>query len=77
DNTSLIDIFEQSFAKNGNKTAFVCMGSELTFQEVDLYSQQVAAYLQSLGLVKGDKVAVMMPNMLQLPVTIIGVLCAG
>ncbi|WP_182406877.1 AMP-binding protein [Psychrobacter sp. GP33] len=77
DNTSLIDIFEQSFAKNGNKTAFVCMGSELTFQEVDLYSRQVAAYLQSLGLVKGDKVAVMMPNVLQLPVTIIGVLRAG
>ena len=77
ENTSLIDIFEQSFAKNGNKTAFVCMGSELTFQEVDLYSQQVAAYLQSLGLVKGDKVAVMMPNVLQLPVTIIGVLRAG
>ena len=77
DNTSLIDIFEESFTKNSNKTAFVCMGSELTFQEVDLYSQQVAAYLQSLGLVKGDKVAVMMPNILQLPVTIIGVLRAG
>ncbi len=77
DNTSLIDIFEQSFAKYNNKTAFVCMGSELTFQEVDLYSQQVAAYLQSLGLVKGDKVAVMMPNVLQLPVTVIGVLRAG
>ena len=77
DNTSLIDIFEQSFAQNGNKTAFVCMGSELTFQELDLYSQQVAAYLQSLGLVKGDKVAVMMPNILQLPVTIVGVLRAG
>lgn len=77
DNTSLIDIFEQSFAQNGNKTAFVCMGSELTFQELDLYSQQVAAYLQSLGFIKGDKVAVMMPNILQLPVTIIGVLRAG
>ena len=77
DDTSLIDIFEQSFADNGNKTAFVCMGAELSFQEVDLYSQQMAAYLQSLGLVKGDKVAVMMPNILQLPVTIIGVLRAG
>lgn len=77
DNTSLIDIFEQSFAKYGNKTAFVCMGSALTFQEVDLYSRQMAAYLQSLGLVKGDKVAVMMPNILQLPVTVIAVLRAG
>ncbi len=75
--TSLIDIMEQSFAKYTNKTAFVCMGASLTFQEVDLYSLQVAAYLQSLGLVKGDKVAVMMPNILQLPVTIIAVLRAG
>ena len=77
DSTSLIDIFEKSFSKYSNKTAFVCMGSSLTFQEVDLYSRQVAAYLQSLGLVKGDKVAVMMPNILQLPVTVIGVLRAG
>ncbi|WP_350560300.1 AMP-binding protein [Psychrobacter sp. CAL346-MNA-CIBAN-0220] len=77
DDTSLIDIFEQSFTKYNNKTAFVCMGSSLSFQEVDLYSRQVAAYLQSLGLVKGDKVAVMMPNILQLPVTVIGVLRAG
>lgn len=77
DNTSLIDIFERSFAKYSDRTAFVCMGSELSFPEVDLYSRQVAAYLQSLGLVKGDKVAVMMPNILQLPVTIIGVLRAG
>lgn len=77
DNTSLIDVFEQSFAKYTNKTAFVCMGSSLTFQEVDLYSLKVAAYLQSLGLAKGDKVAVMMPNILQLPVTVIGVLRAG
>ena len=77
DDTSLIDIFENSFAKYGDKTAFVCMGSALSFKEVDLHSRQVAAYLQSLGLVKGDKVAVMMPNILQLPVTIIGVLRAG
>ncbi|MES1963821.1 AMP-binding protein [Psychrobacter sp. AH5] len=77
DDTSLIEIFEQSFAKYSNKTAFVCMGSSLSFQEVDLYSLQVAAYLQSLGLSKGDKVAVMMPNILQLPVTVIGVLRAG
>ncbi|WP_201588290.1 AMP-binding protein [Psychrobacter jeotgali] len=77
DDTSLIDIFEDSFAKYKDKTAFICMGSSLSFQEVDLYSRQVAAYLQSLGLTKGDKVAVMMPNILQLPVTVIGVLRAG
>ena len=77
EDTSLIDIFEKSFADFGNKTAFVCMGASLTFKEVDDYSKQVAVYLQSLGLVKGDKVAVMMPNILQLPVTVIGVLRAG
>ena len=77
DDTSLIDIFEQSFAEHSGKTAFVCMGASISFQEVDLYSRQVAAYLQSLGLVKGDKVAVMMPNVLQLPVTVLGVLRAG
>lgn len=77
ENTSLIDIFEESFAKHNGKTAFICMDSALSFQEVDLYSRQVAAYLQSLGLVKGDKVAVMMPNILQLPVTVLGVLRAG
>ncbi|MBU5617480.1 AMP-binding protein [Psychrobacter sp. TAE2020] len=77
DDTSLIDIFENSFAKYGDKTAFICMGASITFKEVDERSKQVAVYLQSLGLVKGDKVAVMMPNVLQLPVAVIGVLRAG
>ena len=77
DDTSLIDIFENSFSQYGNKTAFICMGAALSFKEVDEGSKQVASYLQSLGLVKGDKVAVMMPNILQLPVAVIGVLRAG
>lgn len=77
DNTSLIDIFENSFTKFTNKTAFICMGAELSFQQLDTYSKQIAAYLQSLGLKKGDKVAVMMPNILQMPVTVLGVLRAG
>ncbi len=77
DDTSLIDIFEKSFANFGNKTAFICMGASLTFNQIDEHSKQVAVYLQSLGLVKGDKVAVMMPNVLQLPISVIGVLRAG
>ena len=77
ENSSLIDIFEKSFAEFSNRTAFICMGASISFQEVDEYSKQVAVYLQSLGLTKGDKVAVMMPNILQLPVTVIGVLRAG
>ena len=76
-NTSLIDIVEQNFINHAGKTAFVCMDVTLSYEQLDLYSKQIAAYLQSLGLQKGDKVAVMMPNILQLPVAVLGVLRAG
>ncbi|MEN6669433.1 AMP-binding protein [Psychrobacter sp. B38] len=76
-NTSLIDILETNFVSYAGKTAFVCMDVELSYEELDRYSKQVVAYLQSLGLKKGDKVAVMMPNILQLPVAVLGVLRAG
>ena len=58
--TSLIDIVEQNFINHAGKTAFVCMDVTLSYEQLDLYSKQIAAYLQSLGLQKGDKVAVMM-----------------
>ncbi|OOS23346.1 AMP-binding protein [Moraxella pluranimalium] len=74
---SLIDIFEQAFARHGNKVAFTCMGASITYRELDNYSRQIAAYLQSIGLVKGDKVAVMMPNILQYPIAMIGIVRAG
>ena len=77
DNTSLIDIFEQNFIKHAGKTAFICMDVKLSYEDLDRYSKQIAAYLQSLGLKKGDKVGVMMPNILQLPVAVLGVLRAG
>lgn len=77
ENTSLIDIFEESLEKHAEKTAYVCMGSELSYKDLDRYSKQIAAYLQSIGLKKGDKVAVMMPNILQMPVTVLAVLRAG
>ena len=76
-NTSLIDIFERNFVKHAGKTAFVCMDVKLSYEDLDRYSKQIAAYLQSLGLKKGDKVGVMMPNILQLPVAVLGVLRAG
>ncbi|MFW2176725.1 MULTISPECIES: AMP-binding protein [unclassified Moraxella] len=76
-NVSLMDIFERNFEKFGNQNAFACMGKHLTFRDVDTYSRQVAAYLQGLGLKKGDTVAVMMPNVLQYPVCMIGILRAG
>ncbi|UNU73717.1 AMP-binding protein [Moraxella nasovis] len=74
---SLIDVFEEAFAKHGNHVAFSCMGASMTYKQLDLYSRQMAAYLQSLGLTKGDKVAVMMPNILQYPIAMIAIIRAG
>lgn len=75
--TSLLDVFERNFSRYGNKKAFTCMGASLSFRELDLFSRQIAAYLQSLGLKKGDKVAAMMPNVLQYPIVALGVIRAG
>ena len=74
---SLMDIFDQAFARFGNQVAFTCMDKSITYRQLDNYSRQMAAYLQSLGLVKGDKVAVMMPNILQYPITMIAIVRAG
>ena len=77
DDTSLIDVFERNFARYGNKDAYICMNTSITYKELDNYSLQIAAYLQSLGLKKGDKVAAMMPNVLQYPIVALGVIRAG
>jgi long-chain acyl-CoA synthetase len=76
-NTSLIDIFERNFQLFGRRDAFVCMDKRITYNELDLKSRQFAAYLQSLGLKKGARVAVMMPNVLQYPVALLGIIRAG
>ena len=75
--TSLVDIFEQSVEKFKDKTAYINMGQSMTFGEVDALSKQFAAYLQSTGLKRGDAVAIMMPNLLQYPVAMFGILRAG
>lgn len=74
---TLIDVFERNFEKFGNKEAFVCMGSSLSYRDLDIKSRQIAAYLQGLGLKKGDTVAVMLPNILQYPICMIGIIRAG
>jgi long-chain acyl-CoA synthetase len=75
---SLLDIFEQSIAQYPDKTAFINMGKSISYRELDQQSTAFAAYLQStLGLKKGDAVAIMMPNLLQYPVALMGVLRAG
>ena len=77
DNTSLLDVFERNFSRYGQKPAYICMGSSITFKQLDLDSRQIASYLQSIGLVAGDKVGVMMPNVLQYPVVALGIIRAG
>ena len=75
---SLLDIFEQSIAQYPDKTAFINMGKSISYRELDQQSTAFAAYLQTeLGLKKGDAVAIMMPNLLQYPIALMGVLRAG
>lgn len=74
---SLLEIFEQAVNKYQDKTAFINMGHLLSFGDLDSLSSQFAAYLQNSGLEKGDSVAVMMPNLLQYPIALFGILRAG
>lgn len=75
--SSVVDIFEQSVKQYKDGTAYINMGHTMTFAELDKLSAQFAAYLQNSGLKRGDAVAIMMPNMLQYPVAMFGVLRAG
>jgi long-chain acyl-CoA synthetase len=75
---NLPQLLEESFQKFANKPAFHCMGTTLTYKQIDRLSLQFASYLQNdLGLKAGDRVALMMPNILQYPVALFGVLRAG
>ena len=75
--SSLVALLEESFRKNADRVAYHFMGKDLRFGEADALSQAFAAYLQSLGLVKGDRVALMMPNVPQYPVAVAAILRAG
>ncbi len=76
--SSVVNLFEESVKKFGDATAYECMGKKLTFAEVDRYSRDFAAFLQQeLKLEKGARVAIQMPNCLQYPVAMFGVLRAG
>ena len=75
---SLIDMFEQAVGRYADKPAFINMGETMSFRKLEERSRAFAAYLQQqLGLKKGDRVALMMPNLLQYPVALFGVLRAG
>ena len=75
--TSLIDLFEDASKKFADRVAFENMGVKLTYREVDEKATAFAAYLQSLGLRKGDRIAIQMPNLLQFPIAFTGALKAG
>ncbi|WP_113627567.1 long-chain-fatty-acid--CoA ligase FadD [Pectobacterium peruviense] len=75
---SLIDMFENNVRRYADRPAFINMGEVMTFRKLEERSRAFAAYLQNqLKLQKGDRVALMMPNLLQYPVALFGVLRAG
>ena len=74
---SLNQLIDESMQAFRDKACYSYMGKEFSFGEIDAQSAAFAAYLQGLGLKKGDRVAVMMPNVVQYPVAVIGVLRAG
>jgi long-chain acyl-CoA synthetase len=75
--SSLVQMAEEGFAKYADRAMYTCLDKTLTYRDVDALSSAFAAWLQSKGLAKGTRVALMMPNVLQYPVAILGVLRAG
>jgi long-chain acyl-CoA synthetase len=74
---SLGNLFEDSCARYADRPAFSSMGKSLTYRQLETESRKIGAWLQAQGLVKGDRVAVMLPNILQNPVIVYGILRVG
>jgi long-chain acyl-CoA synthetase len=74
---SLRELLEGACARYADRVAFVQMGTELTYHQLDLLTRAFAAWLQQAGLSKGDRIAIMLPNCLQYPVALFGALRAG
>ena len=75
--TSIADLMAEACKRHASEPAFSCMDKELTYGELLTKSDQLGAFLQSKGLAKGARVALMMPNVLQYPVAMMAVLRAG
>ena len=75
--TSVLDVFEQSCRKWPDRAAFINMGRSLGYGELDRLSRDFGAWLQNHGLKRGDRIALMMPNVLQYPVALFGAMRAG
>jgi long-chain acyl-CoA synthetase len=74
---SLVGLMEESFRQYADRTAYCFLGKDYSYELVDRLSQAFAAYLQGLGLARGDRVALMMPNVPQYPIAVAAVLRAG
>jgi len=74
---TLIGFVSECLKKYAKKEAYECMGKRITYEEVDTMSEAFGAYLQSRGLQPGDKIAIMMPNLLQYPIALFGAFKAG
>ncbi len=75
--TSLVELLEKSCALYADRKAFSSMGKSLTYRQLEEQTRKIGAWLQKIGLEKGDRVAVMMPNILQNPVATYAILRAG
>jgi len=74
---SLVALIEESFRKYADRTAYSFMGKDFSYADTDAQSRALAAYLQGLGLQRGDRVAIMMPNVPQYPAAVAAILRAG
>jgi len=74
---SVRDVFEESVRKYASRKAYTCMGKSITFAELDALSAAFGAWLQANGCKKGARIALMMPNVLQYPICLFGILRAG
>ena len=74
---SLVALFEKACQTYADKVAYISMGREITYRQLDVEAREFAGWLQSKGMKKGDRVALMMPNILQYPVALFGTLRAG
>ena len=74
---SIVDILEKSCSEFKDRMAYHNMGAELSYSELDYLTRNFAASLQAMGLQQGDRIALMMPNILQYPVALFGALRAG
>ena len=75
--SSLVTLMQEGFSQFAERTAFSFMGKDLSYADLDTQSQAMAAYFQSLGLAKGDRIAIMMPNVPQYPIAVAAILRAG